>query len=252
MSQPQDPNNVHASTIDPQVFHSFQPNDAQFSPLMGSSHSDPSLSVGPTHINPQQLSNMYQSELEHANNLPVSMQMSMSALSGPSADMNRMEMAPPQTHPDPSAAPALLSTDFATHSSFAADHGMSHMENVDINHSLLSSPSTTTCSNNPSHASSPSLNGVATSYMIGSSSLASALNESGLSRSRSGSSASPSLLTAASSEVGLSSGGSGPPTSDPSFTFPPGHERTFASSKESSPDSSGDPHLLVLGDMLKK
>ncbi|KAH8107138.1 hypothetical protein BXZ70DRAFT_278637 [Cristinia sonorae] len=118
---------------------------------------------------------------------------------------------------------------------------------------LLASPSATTASSSASHASSPALNGVASSYLIGSSSLASALDSATVGRSRSGSSASPGLLTSASSELGFSSAGSGPPTSDPSLGFPPGYEQrgTLTAVTEDS-DVPGGAHLLVLGDMLKK
>ncbi|CAL1704580.1 unnamed protein product [Somion occarium] len=234
MGSSQDPN-AHPPLGDPQAFQQFESNEAQssFASLMNSTQ--PEASLAATHVPhiPSPLSSMFPSEVDPASTMQISMQMPMSAMSGAVVDMPQMDL------------------DFSVQTSFSTDHNMAGLDGTGGNHALLSSPSATTGSTSVSHASSPSLNGVPSAFHIGSSSLASALDNTVMSRSRSGSSASPGLLTTAGSDHGASNGGSGPPSSAPSFGFPPPNDHAFSASKENSPEAPGDAHLMVLGDMLK-
>ncbi|PIL23957.1 hypothetical protein GSI_13708 [Ganoderma sinense ZZ0214-1] len=137
---------------------------------------------------------------------------------------------------------------------YGMDPRLAGLEAVDPSHPLLSSPSANSASTSASHASSPSLTGVTPSYSAGSSSLASALDHVGTTRSRSGSVASPPNLTASGSDMGFPSAGSGPPTTvhESGFQFPPpGFENPLQTSNEAVQDVPGGAHLMVLGDMLK-
>lgn len=219
--------------------------------MMSANSSDPSLAV--SHI-PSPMSAMFPPEVDPTTAAvaaaALSIQMPMDALSGSGSDMAQMNMVSSSLE-EPSIAPSALMNDFSVQSSFSTDLTMGNPENVA--HTVLSSPSTTTGSNSASHTSSPSLNGVPQTFHIGSSSLASALDNNTLPRSRSGSAGSPSLLTtAAASDLGAFTSGSGPPSSAASLGFPPRNDQTFAGSKESSPEAPADAHLMVLGDMLKK
>ncbi|GJE90709.1 hypothetical protein PsYK624_068530 [Phanerochaete sordida] len=214
-------------------FQQFQPTDvAGFQPRTDAV-------ISPTHHIPSQLP-MYPSDFASADSMALSMQMSA---------VDPMDLANPSLS-DHLASSALLSN-FPQQSgpSFMPDPPMSGIENHEPGHHMLSSPTTTTTSTNPSHVSSPALNSMVPAYVMGSSSLASALDGS---RSRSGSAASPGHPTGG--DLSFPSSNSGPPTSahEPNFPFPPGFEQGFSvsQSKESSPDAS-DPHLMVLGDMLK-
>ncbi|EKM55143.1 uncharacterized protein PHACADRAFT_255562 [Phanerochaete carnosa HHB-10118-sp] len=215
--------------IDTQQFQQFQSTDvAGFQSTMNDSV------ISPTHH-----MSMFPPELASADPMAMSTQMST---------VDPMDLANPPLS-DHLASSSML-TGFSQQSGpgFVPDPPMSGIENHESGHHMLSSPSTTTTttSTNPSHVSSPALNGMVPTYAMGSSSLASALDEP---RSRSGSAASPSHAT--SSDLGFPSASSGPPTSahDPNFPFSQGF--SMSQSKESSPDSA-DPHLMVLGDMLKK
>ncbi|KAI1795920.1 hypothetical protein LXA43DRAFT_1164107, partial [Ganoderma leucocontextum] len=137
---------------------------------------------------------------------------------------------------------------------YGMDLRLAGLEAVDPSHPLLSSPSANSASTSASHASSPSLTGVTPSYSAGSSSLASALDHVGTTRSRSDSVASPPNLTASGSDMGFPSAGSGPPTTvhESGFQFPPpGFENPLQASNEPVQDVPGGAHLMVLGDMLK-
>ncbi|THH33885.1 hypothetical protein EUX98_g291 [Antrodiella citrinella] len=257
MEATQDSGSVSSTTIDNSSFQQFQQNDisAAFPSVLDPSHplSDPPMSADhAAHMSAHMSSMFHQPEMDQASTI-LSMQMSMGALSSP-VDISAMDVSTSLT--EQAQQPLSLLSDFpGQNSSFATatDHRMNGMDSHDPTAQLLASPSTTTASSNVSHVSSPALNGMASSYLIGSSSLASALDSMAAARSRSGSSASPGLLTSASSDLGFSSGGSGPPTSDASLVFPPGYEQrnSLTTTKEDSPESPGGAHLLVLGDMLK-
>ncbi|TCD68914.1 hypothetical protein EIP91_009465 [Steccherinum ochraceum] len=260
MDPNQDSGNVSSPTIDNSSFQSFQQNDLStaFPSVLDPSHSLPDSPIPPghaAHLSSQMSSMFHATEMDPPSNLSMSMQMSMGALTSP-VDLGAMDVS--STLREQAAAPPALIPDFPgqPHSfANAADHRMNGMDSHDPAAQLLASPTTTTASSNVSHVSSPALNGVASNYLMGSSSsLASALDSMTVARSRSGSSASPGLLTSASSDLGFSSGGSGPPTSDPSLVFPPGYEQhnsLTAGGREDSPEQPGGAHLLVLGDMLK-
>ncbi|KAI0797969.1 hypothetical protein C8Q75DRAFT_709520 [Abortiporus biennis] len=167
--------------------------------------------------------------------------------------MDVISALPPSTLSERAPAPGTIPDFQAVQASFQQDHGMNGLESMEPTHQILSSPSATTASTNASHASSPALNGMSGGFIMGTSSLASALDDMGASRSRSGSSASPGLLASGSSDLTFSSGGSGPPTADSSFSYPAGnvYDHTFAARREDSPEEPGGAHLMVLGDMLK-
>ncbi|KAI0831256.1 hypothetical protein BC628DRAFT_1407775 [Trametes gibbosa] len=157
--------------------------------------------------------------------------------------------APPLSQ---SASPGVLSDHQSNSAIYGVDLRLANIDPVDPSHPLLSSPSAASASTNASHASSPALNGVAPSYSVGSSSLASALDGMGVARSRSGSSASPANLTG--SDLGFPSSGSAPPVTahESGFQFPPpGFENPLQTSDDSMQEVPEGAHLLVLGDMLK-
>ncbi|KAI0748073.1 hypothetical protein C8Q80DRAFT_1102841 [Daedaleopsis nitida] len=159
-------------------------------------------------------------------------------------------LAPPPL----SGSPSSLSDLSAQAALYGLDPRLTSHESIDPSHPLLSSPSATSASTSASHASSPSLTGVAPSYSAGSSSLASALDDVGATRSRSGSAASPANLTASSSDLGFPSSASAPSTTGHECDFqfpPPGFENPMQASNESMQDVPGGAHLMVLGDMLK-
>ncbi|KAH9842755.1 uncharacterized protein C8Q71DRAFT_827541 [Rhodofomes roseus] len=134
--------------------------------------------------------------------------------------------------------------------SFTLDH-INGLDAVDVAR-LASSPSATTASTSPSHASSPAVNGVAPSFSATPSSLVSALNGVDASQSRTESSGSPPELLSSGSELGFSSTSSGPATSsfDPGFPYPRYDAQLCANANEDSPEQ-GSPHLFALGTMLK-
>lgn len=232
-------NNAQSATIDPQQFQQFQSADGSaFSSAIA--HPDSSAQG---HLPP-----MYASDLTHPD--PMAVPMHMQSVTVSPLDLIRSSL------PEHISPTSMLS-DFSRQSgpSYMQDPPMRGIESLDVgvhNHNHLSSPTATSASANHSHMSSPSLNGmVSTAFVMGSSSLASALDGS---RSRSGSSASPSHLPGSSSDIGFPSSNSGPPSSaqDPTFPFSTVFDSSFSvhQSKENSPDMA-DPHLMVLGDMLK-
>ena len=255
MDPAHDAGTVSSPTIDNSSFQPFQQNDisAAFSSVLDPTHphSDPVPTGHAAHI-PPMASMFHQSEMDPPT-MPISIQMPMGALSA-SVDLSPMDVA--STLADQVTASASLLPDFPVQNpSFATatDHRMNGVDSHDPTAQLLASPSATTASSSVSHVSSPALNGVASNYLIGSSSLASALDGMAVARSRSGSSASPGLLTSASSDLGFPSAANGPSTSDPSLVFPPGyeHRNSLTGAKEDSPEVPGGANLLVLGDMLK-
>lgn len=223
-----------------QQFQQFQAADvAAFPTTMDGTHTDPG--IPPSHLSSAMP--LYPSDLA-SDSMAMSMQM-------PSVTAMDLVNAPIPDHPP--STNMLASFAQQTGSGFLTDPPMSGIENLEATHHLLSSPSNTTASGSVSHVSSPALNGMVPSYVLGSSSLASALDGS---RSRSGSAASPSHPPGnSSSDISFPSSNSGPPTSaheQRTFPFASGYEQSFSlpQSKENSPDA--DPHLLVLGDMLKR
>ena len=181
----------------------------------------------------------------------MSMHMSMDSLSSSDATVAMDVMAPPQP---PSGSPSTIPDLSAQAAVYGIDPRIATLDTIDPSHSLLSSPSANSASTGASHASSPALTGVAPSYTTGSSSLASALDSLGTTRSRSGSAASPGNTTTLGSDLGFPSAGSAPPTSSHAsgFDFPPtGYENSMPTTKaEEGPP--GGAHLMVLGDLLKK
>lgn len=230
--------------IDSQPYQPFQQSDV--SAVMNGTFSDTNLPLThPSHMS-QSASPMFPPELRPADPLALSMQLqpaTVSSMDVVSASMPEHMSTSMHAEFPPQTASVFL----------PPDPPMNGIETVETSHQMLSSPSTTTASTNASLVSSPSVNGMVPSFMMGSSSLASALDGS---RSRSASSASPGHLNGTSSELGFSSGSSAPSTTfahEPAFPFTFGYEKPFMAlqSKENSPDA-GDPHLLALGDMLKK
>lgn len=251
MASPQDVQTPPSSTIDPHHFTQFHPNDPHptFNP-MAPSHSDPSLpSTSAAHVH-SAMTAMFQTELEHTHAV-VPMQMSLPPMQHHGTNMSSMDVVP-ATSVDSAATQGLLSDYAAQNGSFGVDFTVNGLEGLDGSHQLVSSPSATTASTNASHASSPAVNGMASSYSVGSSSLASALDGMGAARSRSDSSASPPTLLSSSSDLGFSSSSSGPPTSAHENSFPYGiSPDSQQQTKEPSPEQSGSAHLLVLGSMLQ-
>ncbi|KAH9951254.1 hypothetical protein B0H21DRAFT_818313 [Amylocystis lapponica] len=254
------PHEVHTpppATIDPQHFQQFQTNDGPpaFSAMVPPSHPDSSLPPhSASHVHTS-MPSLFQSEVDPGNSMSVPMQMSISSLPPPPANLNAMDVVS-AIPPASTSSPGLLPDFPPQNGSFGLDPRLTGLDGLNGSHQLVSSPSATTASTNASHASSPGMNGMST-YSIPSSSLASALDGMAAARSRSDSSASPANLTSSTSDLGFSSGGSGPPTSvhESGFQFSmPGFENPVHSHllEDTSPDVPEGAHLLVVGDMLKK
>lgn len=254
MASPQEIQTPPSAAIDPQHFQQFQTNDGHtaFNSMMPSSHLDAGLSSGSASHEHAVMTSMFQPELDHSHALPVPMQMSLSSIPQHRTDLSNME-AVSAVSLEAATTQGMLSDFAPQNGSFGIDYRINNLDGLEGSHQLASSPSATTASTNPSHASSPAMNGMASTYSVGSSSLASALDGMAASRSRSDSSASPPNLLSSSSDLGFSSGGSGPPTSahENGFPYTLQHENT-SPAKEPSPEQPGSAHLLVLGDMLKK
>ncbi|KAJ3476268.1 hypothetical protein NLI96_g11276 [Meripilus lineatus] len=255
-------------SIPQQPYQQFQQSDIFPSQLQQQQQQQqplPEQSLQPSHtphVSPP-LSHMFQPELDPQPSLPISIQVPVAALAQSQVDITPMDVLNPQLQQhqlhhqqqqQQQQLPPPLVQDFQLQPSpFNHDHSIPTLDSIDQPHQLLPSSSTASIPST-SHAPSPPLPGMpaAPSYVIGSSSLASALDSMAASRSRSGSSASPGILNGQSPDHSFSSTGSGPPTSDLSLTFTPGFEHILQQSKENSPDVPADSHLLVLGDMLKK
>lgn len=237
---------VDAALADPLSFPQFQTNGSTsaFQPLMSSSQVDttiPPPSV--THVHPQ-MTTLYPPELDSGHGLSLSSDMSLGSLPSHAPDASAMDVSAAPT--DTVAAQASL-TDYSSQTAtFTLDH-INGLDGIDVAR-LASSPSATTVSSVPSHASSPAVNGVAPSFSTTPSSLVDALNRTDTFQSRTESSGSPPELLSSSSELGFSSTSSGPATSshDPGFPYPPPYVR------EGSPEQGTSPHLFTLGTMLKK
>lgn len=231
-----------AAPMDPLSFPQFQSNGlSAFQPLMSSSQVDtaiPPPSI--THVHPQ-MTTLYPSELDSGHGLSLRPDMSLGSLPSHAPDASAMDISAAPT--DTAAGLTEYSSQTAT---FTLDH-INGLDGVDVAH-LASSPSATTVSSNPSHASSPAVNGVAPSFTTTPSSLVDALNRTDTFQSRTESSASPPELLSSSSELGFSSTSSGPASSshDPGFPYPLPHV------KEGSPEQGNNAHLFTLGTMLKK
>lgn len=245
-----------SDALDPQQYQQFQSTDVaqHFAPMHPPSHPDVPLTTTASHMHAQ-LSSLYQAaEIDAGNAVHIPMQMALSNLPPPPAS-HAMDVTPVSQSAE--NASTVIADFSPPNGAFAVDTRLGGLEALDSSTQVLSSPSATSSSTNPSHASSPALNGVASNYSGGSSSLASALEGMGVTRSRSGSSASPPNLTSTNSEFGFSNSGSGPSTSahDPAFQFPlPSFDspQSAGGGKEGSPDVPGGAHLMVLGDLLKK
>ena len=193
-----------------------------------------------THVHPQ-MTTLYPPELDPSHGLSLAQDMSLGSLSSHAPDASAMDV---------SIAPADAAVGLAEFPSQAATFTLDHingLDGIDVAR-LASSPSATTVSSNPSHASSPAVNGVTPSFSTTPSSLVDALNRTDAPQSRTESSGSPPEILSSSSELGFSSTSSGPATSshDPGFPYPPPHV------KEGSPEQGSSPHLFTLGTMLKK
>ncbi|KAI0928700.1 hypothetical protein AcW2_004628 [Taiwanofungus camphoratus] len=252
MASPHEAQTPPSASLDPQHFQ-FQSNDPPaFNSMIAPSRPDVTIPTNSTAQVHAPMSSLFQPEMDP---MPVSMQMSLNALPPRSTDMSAMDVvsaAPAESTP----SQALLPEFSAQNGSFRVDTRLTGLDGLDGSHHLASSPSATSVSTNPSHTSSPAMNGMTSTYSVASSSLASALDSMAATRSRSGSSASPPNFMSSSSDLGFPSSGSGPPTSAhesgfqfslPGFDNPP-HP---APAKESSPEVPGGAHLMVLGDMLK-
>ena len=235
-----------AAPIDHQSFPQFQSNGitSAFQPLMSSSQVDTTVSPpSVTHVHPQ-MTTLYPPELDASHGLSLPPDMSLGGLPSHAPDASAMDVSAAPT--DAATAQAGL-TDFSTQTAtFTLDH-INGLDGIDVAR-LAPSPSATTVSSNPSHASSPAVNGVTPSFSTTPSSLVDALNRTDAPQSRTESSGSPPEVLSSSSELGFSTTSSGPATSshDPGFPYPPPHV------KEGSPEQGSSPHLFTLGTMLKK
>lgn len=220
----QDAQNTTPPAIDPQQFSQFSSADLAFI-----TQSD--VSLPPGHM-PPPVPTMFPSDLDPANAMSITMQMSP-------ADASAMDVTPAER----AFGSGMLSD-------FPGQPGPSFQQ--DQSHQLLSSPSATTASSSVSHTSSPAMNGMVPAYTIGPSSLATALDGS---RSRSGSSASPGHLSNNSSDVNFppASSTASLPTLDPAFGFQTGFEKQFNGfgTKESTPDED-DQQRQFLHNVLKQ
>lgn len=238
--------------IDPQQFPSFpSPDTPSFPQGLNGTHQDPSSlsSAHTSHISSSGPTTIFPSELHSADSMAMSIQMQSVPLSSMDIVTSGLPDHLSQSMiPDYPPQPATIAPS-ATTSAFLSDPPMNGIETLENSHQISSSPSTATASSSVSLVSSPSVNGMVNPFMAGTSSLATALDGS---RSRSASSASPGHLSVPPSELGF--GGSAPSTTasnETSFPFTSGFEQPYTASKENSPDTT-DPHLLALGDMLKK
>ncbi|KDQ61001.1 hypothetical protein JAAARDRAFT_569526 [Jaapia argillacea MUCL 33604] len=121
---------------------------------------------------------------------------------------------------------------------------------------LHPSPGMSTTSSGLSHSSSPAVNGLSPPFSVGTSSLASALDDlTAPIHAQSDSSTSSLALVNSISQMDFMSTGSGPSTSaaDLDFMFPPSNYEGDgrAVGKEPSPEVPGGPHLMVVGNILK-
>ena len=241
--------------VDPQQYQQFPQSDLpvpqSFVSLVPAPHPDPSLPPdSASHMHVPMPPPLFQQSMEPSG---ISMHLPISSLPPAPDASNAMDVVHPVS--SQSGSPGVI-PDLSTQSAmYGMDPRLAGLEAVDPSHPLLSSPSANSASTSASHASSPSLTGVTPSYSAGSSSLASALDHVGTTRSRSGSVASPPNLTASGSDMGFPSAGSGPPTTvhESGFQFPPpGFEDPMQTSNEPVQDVPGGAHLMVLGDMLKK
>lgn len=237
--------------FDPQSFQQFQTDGsaAGFLAMMSPSQVNGTVSATPvTHVHPQMMT-LYQPEMDPAHAISLPPDLSLGNLPPRPPDGSAMEGVS-TTAVDAAATQELLAEYSSQNTSFTLDH-INGLDGVDAAR-LASSPSATTVSTNPSHASSPAVNGMAPSFSATPSSLVSALNGVDVPQSRTESSGSPPELLSSGSELGFSSTSSGPATSslDPGFPYPLYDASPRA--KEDSPEQSGSPHLFTLGTMLKK
>jgi hypothetical protein len=207
--------------------------------LNGSPHNDIIIqSAMPSH----DMSSLFSTngDVSNATNGPGPIHVSMGEPSN-SVKMSAMDFLEPAT-PVRASAPSFIS-DFPSTNGFGAVH---HLNNHTVN--LASSSGASSVSSNPSHVPSPTMHGTQTNYN-GTSSLASALDSMGASRSRSGSSASPGTFANATPEF-YPSAGTTSIRSSPEFHFPPAD--LALERKGGSPDTPTDSHLMAIGGLLAK
>ncbi|KAH9934724.1 uncharacterized protein B0H18DRAFT_485663 [Fomitopsis serialis] len=237
-----------AAPLDPQSFFQTNGSASAFPSMMSSSQVDSTVTAtSVTHVNPQ-MTTLYQSDMDPTHAISLPHELSLGNLPSRSLDVSAMDVVSAASA-DAAAAHGLLTNYSSQNTSFTLDH-INGLDAVDVAR-LASSPSATTVSTNPSHASSPAVNGMAPSFSTTPSSLVSALNGVEARRSRTESSGSPPDLLSSGSELGFSTTSSGPATSslDPGFPYPPYDAARHA--KEDSPEQGGSPHLFTLGTMLK-
>ncbi|TFY64877.1 hypothetical protein EVJ58_g2346 [Rhodofomes roseus] len=240
-----------AATLDSQSFQRFQTNSnaAGFPNMMSSSQVDGTVPATPvTHVHPH-MTTLYQPEMDTAHAISLPPDLSLGNLPARPQKGSAMEVVS-ETAADAAVTQRLMAEFGGQNTSFTLDH-INGLDAVDVAR-LASSPSATTASTSPSHASSPAVNGVAPSFSATPSSLVSALNGVDASQSRTESSGSPPELLSSGSELGFSSTSSGPATSsfDPGFPYPRYDAQLCANANEDSPEQ-GSPHLFALGTMLK-
>lgn len=217
------------------------PNDISsgYGSLSGSPHSD--LTTMTTHD-----MTLYptKNDLSNATNGAGPMRMSMADMSNP-AKITSMEFLESAT-PVRASAPSFIPD-------FPGTNGFAPRPHIDSRGTLHSSPSgTSTVSSNPSHATSPAMHsGLPTTYSGTTSSLASALDSLGVTRSRSGSSASPNNFMGTDFKFSPVNGSQIHAAHE--FLFPPSDLVDLSTKhKRDSPDAPADSHLMAIGDMLTK
>jgi len=214
---------------------------SSFSSVVGSPHPDVSLSSHSAATVSRAVSSLYAEDAGSGSSISVPMDITPSQSMGV-APMDMLTSAAPH---DSTSVDGVISSYHSSHSdSFNGEAG------PDVSRPAQSSPANTSVSSYPSHASSPAIPGLNPNFVATSSSIASALDNMAVptGRGRSDSSASPShFLAASSASSGPSSGQAS------SLQFPPSESETRPSvDKEESPEVPGGPHLMVVGDMLKK
>ncbi|TFY82369.1 hypothetical protein EWM64_g1641 [Hericium alpestre] len=239
----------HLAAADPSLQQQHHPQSADpATSFMTSSHPDvpPHPHSAPaTHQAPT----LFPKDVGSGNPLPIPMDVTLASIPPPPMDVTPMDILNAAAPHHRTSAPDAMTT-------YQSVLNGSYAEEPQQERSAQSPPMTNSGSSYPSHSSSPSIPGLNAGFSGPSSSIASALDSLGVtvSRSRSGSLASGGHFLGTTGEVGISSAGSGPPTSSQGSGFhfsPREFEVQVAADKEASPDVPGGPHLMVVGDMLK-
>ncbi|KAI0321664.1 hypothetical protein OF83DRAFT_1168298 [Amylostereum chailletii] len=248
MGSPHDGHYQHVGLIDLTSPSVAQPGDPAnpFSSVLGPSQHDIALAHASLS------SSLFSKDVNPGSSIPV--QMDFSGASAPHShrpmDIGPVDSMPPPAPLDGTPSPGVLSAFQHTgHDGYLGD------SISDISARTHSSPGGASASSYASNPSSPAIPGVNPGYSIQPTSIASALDNIGLpdARSRSASSASPGHLGPGVDLVTPSTN-SGPPTSQSSgFHFPPSDfDGTSNNGGDGSFEIPGGPHLMVVGDMLKK